>query len=160
METTYPIYVQMDEMRETKILHFSLSTLLPQGSKLALNLKTRTLSLISDGPLLVVEQQLSVNETRMILPLLFSFPHYCPYEVLLCYMFSKVVTDTSIANCRQQLQEAQSQGIWQQELRPIRRAISSLRTKLSSFSLGISNIREGGCSLTGVPSSTYPSSLD
>src|SRR6266700_4679946 len=116
VKTTYPVYIQIDEGRETKILHFSLSSLIPEGSKLALNLKTRTLSLISDGPLLVVEHQLSVNETRMIVPILASFPHYCPYEVLLCYMFSKVVTETSITSCRQHLHEVQSQGTWQQEL--------------------------------------------
>ena len=153
MQTIDPVYTQIETRRETKILHFSLPSLLPGDSKLALSLETRTLSLISGGPLLLVGEQLSVNEMRMLVPILASFPHYCPYEVLLCYMFSKVVTNASIAQCRQQLHEAQSQGTWLQELRPIRRAISSLRAKLSSFSLGISNIREAGCSLTGLLSS-------
>jgi len=160
MQTIDPVYPQIVTRRETKILHFSLPDLFPGNSKLALSLETRTLSLISDGPQLIVEEQLSVNEMRMLVPILTSFPHYCPYEVLLCYMFSKVVTDTAIARCRQQLHEAQSQGTWLQELRPIRRAISSLRAKLSSFSLGISNIREGGCSLIGLPSSNHTRFLD
>jgi hypothetical protein len=160
MRTIDPVYIQLGTRRDTKILHFSLPGLLPEDSKLALSLETRTLSLISGGPQLMAEEQLSVNEMRMLVPILSSFPHYCPYEVLLCYMFSKVVTDTSIAQSRQHLQEAQSQGTWLQELRPIRRAISSLRAKLSSFRLGISNIREGGCSLIGLPTSSYTQSLD
>jgi hypothetical protein len=159
MQTIDPVYIQIDTRRETKILHFSLPGLLPKDSKLALSLETRTLSLISDGPRLLVEEQLSANEMCMLVPIVSSFPHYCPYEVLLCYMFSKVVTDASIAHCRQHLHEAQSQGTWLQELRPIRRAISSLRTKLSSFNLGISNIREGGCSLIGLPSSNHTQPL-
>src|SRR6266496_1083505 len=68
----------------------------------------------------------------------------------------KTVTETSIARCYQRLQEAQDNGTWQQELRPIRRALSSLRTKLRQFDLEISNIRERGCSLAGLAVKTYP----
>lgn len=134
-----------------KTSHFSLSGLLPADHILALNVETRTLSLLSHGPSLLTVQQLSVNELHMILPILEYFPHYCPYEVLLAHVSSSVVTDASIARCRQRLQEAQARGQWQQELRPIRRALSSLRTKLHHFHLEISNIRERGCNLTNLP---------
>lgn len=147
----YPTCTRTYEEVEPKILHFSLPDLLPAGRKLALHLETRTLSLLDDGPLLLAEQQFSANEMRMVVPMLESFPHYCPYEVLLSHLSIQVITPHTIEACRQRLVEAQQRGTWQQELRPIRRAISSLRTKLISFELGVSNVRERGCSLIGLP---------
>jgi hypothetical protein len=132
------------------ISHFSIQGLLPIGQTLVLNPETRTLSLLSDGPMLIVEQQLSSNEMYLFVPILESFPHYCPYEVLLSHIFTKTVTPASIERCRQRLRDAHASGKWQQELRPIRRALSSLRNKLRRFDLGISNMRERGCSLTSL----------
>src|SRR5712692_10347291 len=137
---------------ETKISHLSLPGLLPAGQTLALNLETRTLSLLSDGPLLIMDQKFSLNEISVFVPILESFPNYCPYEVLLSHISSSVVTATSTARCRQRLQDAQNRGEWQQELRPVRRALSSLRNKLHYFGLEISNVRERGCSLTSLRS--------
>jgi hypothetical protein len=97
-----------------------------------------------------VEQQLSANEMHLLVPILDSFPHYCPYEILLSHLTIKVVTAASIARCRQRLQEAQACGKWEQELRPVRRALSSLRNKLYRLDLGISNVRERGCGLTSL----------
>ncbi len=150
MQTTYSLDLQSWEGTETKVLHFSLDALLPSDQKLALNIETRTMALLTEGPQLIVEHQFSVNEWHMILPILSFFPHYCPYEVLLSYLSVKTVTSATIEQCRERLQEAQKNGAWQQELRPIRRAISSLRPKLYSFQLGISNVRERGCGLTGM----------
>jgi hypothetical protein len=108
--------------------------------------------MLTDGPMLLMEQQFSLNELRIIVPLLELYPHYCPYEVLLAHISSNIVTEASIAHCRQRLQEALSRGTWQQELRPIRRALSSLRNKLKHFELGISNVRERGSSLISLAS--------
>ncbi|HLZ80932.1 MAG TPA: hypothetical protein VKP04_04815, partial [Ktedonobacteraceae bacterium] len=119
---------------------------------LALNPDTRTLSLLIEGPQLIMDQQFSYNEMRVLLPILESFPHYSPYEVLLAYLASDVVTAASIARCRKLLQEAQKLGTWHQELRCLRRTLSSLRQKLHAFDLEISNIRERGCSLTSLTS--------
>jgi len=186
-----PVSRKQDNEVGTKISHFSLPGLLPPGLTLALNLETRTLALLTEGPLIMREQRLSVNEmylfmpilealnleTRplslltkgplimreqrlsvnemcVIMPILEAFPHYCPYEELLAHISTNMVTPASIARCRQRLQEAQSHGTWQQELRPIRRALSSLRNKLHSFQLEISNVRERGCSLTSLTSLT------
>ena len=150
MQKTHLIYPQQHEEVEGKITHLSLPGLLAPGHTLALNLEARTLSLLIDGPRLVMEQQLSVNEMHMLVPLLESHPHYCPYEVLLAHISSNAVTEASITRCRQRLREALSRDTWQQELRPIRRALSSLRSKLHRFHLGISNVRERGCSLTSL----------
>jgi len=139
---------------QTKIIHLSLPGLLSTDQTLALNLETRTLSLLSDGPTLIMEQQFSVNEMSVLVPILESFPHYCPYEVLLSHISSPTVTSASIARWRQRLQEAQNGGTWKQELRSIRRALSSLRSKLHRFDLEISNVRERGCSLTSLTSTS------
>ncbi len=132
---------------ETRILHFAFQDLLPPGQTLALSLGTRTLSLLCDGRM-VLDQQFSINELRILEPILQAFPHYCPYEVLLASLSSAPVTGSSVARCRQRLLEAQGSQRWQQELRPIRRALSSVRSKLHRFGLEISNVRERGCSLT------------
>ena len=135
---------------DADIFHFSLQALLPLNHLLVLNIKTRTLSLLTNGPLIVKQQQLTDNEMRVIMPILEFFPHYCPYEVLLSSITSTTVTSTSITRWRQRLEEAQNRGTWQQELRPLRRALSSLRGKLHLFGLEIPTVRERGCSLTSL----------
>jgi hypothetical protein len=150
MQKTSPIHLRQDKEGKTGISYFSLPGLLPIGHILALNLETRTLSLLCDGPMLIMEQQFSANEMAVLVPILHSFPHYCPYEELLSHISSNIVTDSSIISCRERLQEAQSCGIWKQEMKPIRRALSSLRNKLHHFNLEISNVRERGCNLTSL----------
>jgi hypothetical protein len=150
MLKTHDIQIKRHNEARTEIYHSSPEGLLPIGQTLVLNLETRTISLLSDGPLLIVEQQLSANEMHLFVPVLDSFPHYCPYEILLSYLCTKVVTAASIGRCRQRLQEAQACGRWEQELRPVRRALSSLRNKLYRLDLGISNIRERGCGLISL----------
>jgi hypothetical protein len=160
MMKTHPIHIERHKEEETKISHFSLPGLLPPGHTLALDLGTRTLSLLADGPVLIMQQQFSVNEKSVIIPILEAFPYYCPYEVLLAHISSNVVTGASIARCRQRLQEAQSRGTRQQELRSIRRALSPLRNKLHGFGLEISNVRDRGCSLTSLRSTSLLRSSD
>jgi hypothetical protein len=144
--------LQIKAVREVEKnnLHFSLPSLLSSDQRLALNLETRTLALLADGPQLMIVQQFTTNELRIILPLLESYPHYCPYEVMIAHLSSSNVTMSSIARWQQRLQEAQLRGMWQQELRPLRRALTTLRVKLHAFNLEISNIRERGCSLTNL----------
>ena len=141
---------QLDE-REIEIYHFSQSGLLPADQTLAINLETRTISLLSEGPTLIVEQQLSANELHLFVPILDSFPHYCPYEVLLSHLSTKVVTAASIARCRQRLQNALEIGTWDQEMRPVRNVLSRTRLKLRTFGLNIASILETGCILRLMP---------
>jgi hypothetical protein len=148
-----PIQIKRNREEGMKILHFSLRGLLSTGLTLALNLETRTLSLLSDGPQLVSEDHFSVNEMSLIVPILKSYPYYCPYEVLLAHISSKHVDPSLIERCRHRLLEAQINGTWQQEMRPVRRALSSLRSKLHSFDLEVSTVRERGCNLTSL---TFP----
>ncbi len=153
---THHMHTQGDKYRQRSVSHFSLPGLLADGRILALNVDTHSLLLLSDGPRLVLDEQLSANEMRILLPMLEAFPHYSPYEVLLSSLESESVTVAGIARCRQRLQEAQTLGTWPQELRPLRRALSSLRQKLYPFALEISTIREQGCSLTSVATLSHP----
>ncbi|MDQ2888573.1 MAG: hypothetical protein M3Y39_21135 [Chloroflexota bacterium] len=143
---------------EINVVHLRIEGLLAPEQKLALNLRTRTLSLLGEGPKQIMEQQFSANEMRILVPMLHSFPHYCPYAVLLAYIASNDPTPSSIAHCHQRLQDALANGSWPQEVRPIRRALSSLRNKLHHFNLEVSTIRERGCSLTGL--TTIPLSIE
>ena len=142
--------VTLDIHKKGNIIHFNLPGLLSDNRLLALNIETRSLSLLADGPRLIMGQQFSVNEMRVFLPILESFPHYCPYEVLLANMESDDVTASYIAFCRKKLLEAQESGTWTFEMRPLRRTLSSLRKKLHPFNLEISTIRERGCNLTSL----------
>ncbi|GAC1466023.1 MAG: hypothetical protein PVS3B1_12600 [Ktedonobacteraceae bacterium] len=138
---------------QVNIAHFPLRGLLLEGQLLALHSTTRSLSLLAEGPELLEQQQFSDSEFRVLKAVLQAFPYYCPYEVLLASITTHSINTSTVNHSRRKLQEAQSQGEWRQELRPIRRAISSLRTKLHTFQLEISIVREGGCSLTRLTSS-------
>src|SRR5579859_6138187 len=109
MQTTQSVSTTAKMDTDSKqILHFYLPELMPTTQKLALNLETRTLSLLADGPQLIAEQQLSANEFRVIVPIFEFFPYYCPYEVLLAHLTADVVTSTIIDHCQKYLQEAQN----------------------------------------------------
>jgi len=72
-----------------------------------------------------------------------NHPHYAPYEMLLASL-----TALSPDTCRMQLHKAQQLGAEsvKQELTPVYRALSSLRTKLKSIyaPLKISLVRDAG----------------
>lgn len=108
MQTAYPTYSERRDEVEQKILYLPLPGLLPEDSTLALNLETRTLCLLREGPQLITEQQFSYNEMCILFPMLESFPHYYPYEVLLAHISSNFVTTNSIERYWQRLQEALS----------------------------------------------------
>lgn len=130
-----------------EILHFSLQGLLPAGQTLALNTTLGTLSLLvceQDRPRMVQEQQFTTSEICVLMPLLESYPYYCPYEVLLASFTSGRVTEVTIARCRQRLLEAQEAGVWDQEMRPVRNVLSRTRLKTRAFGIEISSILETG----------------
>jgi len=143
-------FTERHEKEETPIVELPLPGLLAPDQRLVIHKEARILSLLGEGPCLLAQQLFSDNELRVLMPILETFPHYCPYEVLLATITSRTATPTAIARWRLRLQEAQHSGTWHDELRPIRRALWSLRQKLLSFQLEISTVRERGCSLTQV----------
>lgn len=132
---------------EEEILHFSLSPILPLGNKLALNLTLGTLSHMSirdKEPFLVMEQQFTVSELCVLLPLLDAHPYYCPYEVLLASFNNGHVAEEQVEKCRERLQEALEEGVWDNEMRPVRNVLSRTRLKTRMFGIEISSILETG----------------
>ncbi len=134
---------------DNEILHFSLDDLLPEGHMLALNLSLGTLSLIANSrdnsyPYLLAEQQFTTSELCVLIPLLKSYPYYCPYEVLLTSFNNGNVNETTIERSRKRLYEAQLEGIWDQEMRPVRNVLSRARLKMRAFRIEISSILETG----------------
>jgi len=134
---------------EEEILHYSLEELLPESQTLALNVLLGTLSLIATDPQrpyprMVAEQQFTGSELSLLLPLLHSHPHYCPYEVLLASFNHRIVTETTVERCRKRLHEAELEGIWDQEMRPVRNVLSRTRMKMRSFNIEIASILETG----------------
>src|SRR5690348_15362892 len=100
MQKAQLIPINRPKEEEAQITHFELLGLLPPGQTLALSGGTRTLSLLYEGRL-VTDRQFSVNEMRILEPILHSFPHYCPYEELLAHLATNTVTVHVVARCRQ-----------------------------------------------------------
>ena len=134
---------------DDEILHFTLDNLLPDSHTLALNLTLGTLSLIANSrdnpyPVLLAEQQFTTSEMCVLIPLLKHYPHYCPYEVLLASFYNGNINEKTIERSRNRLYEAQLEGIWDQEMRPVRNVLSRARLKIRSFNIEISSILETG----------------
>src|SRR5215471_8216746 len=134
--------------------HFPLPCLLPENQVLALNLTLGTLSLLAytDRPLMLAEEQFTHSEVALLLPLLKSFPHYCPYEVLLANFQSGNMDESTVARWRERMHDARLAGIWDQEMRPARNMLSRARLKLHSFGLDILSIFETGYIIMPVQS--------
>ncbi len=129
------------------IRYFTLQGALAEGQTLVLNTALGTFSLLSNGetmPRLLIQQQFTASELSLLLPLLEQFPHYCPYEVMFASFYNGVITEETIERCRLQLQEAQDDGVWDQQMRPVRNVLSRIRYKLRGFNLDIISILETG----------------
>jgi hypothetical protein len=141
------ITLNAPKIDEERILHFSLQEALPSTHTLALNLAFGTMSYIScvaDRPLLLMQEQFTNGEMSVLLPLLEAFPYYCPYEIMFAHFYNGKISDKIVARCRQHLQAAAEEGLWDQEMRPVRSALSRARLKLRPFGIDISSILATG----------------
>ena len=132
-----------------KILHFSLQDSLPVGHTLAMNTAFGTLSYLvcEQGglPRLMCQEPFTNTKMSVLMPLLEMFPYYCPYEVLYASFYSNgKVNEENIASARERLEEAMVDGSWDQEMRPVRCALSRTRLKMRSFGVDISSILSTG----------------
>ncbi len=146
---------QMPQSHE-EILHYTLVELLPPGHTLAINALLGTASLIAQDeawpyPRLFAQQQFTLSELSLLLPLLDSHPHYCPYEVLLASFDHRLITEATIERCRERLQDALDEGVWDHEMRPVRNVLSRTRLKMRSFRVEINSILETGYCLMPLP---------
>lgn len=151
-KTTVSLVKQADEA----ISHLKMPGLLPENQTLALNTRLGTLSLLASDPAfahpkLLAEQQFSTSEMTVLVPLLHSYPHYCPHEVLHASFNGGHTSETAIERARLRLQEAQYAGVWDYEMRPVRNILSRTRFKLRDFGIEISSILETGYILLYLP---------
>lgn len=130
-----------------EILHFSLQGLLPEGHCFVLNTTIGTLSHLvvkENLPSMVMEQQFTTGEICVLMPLLESYPSYCPYEVLLASFHTGRVNEATVARYCALLHEARETEAWDQVMRPVRNVLSRTRLKIRSLHLDISSILETG----------------
>lgn len=128
----------------------TLISLFPTDCILELNESTHMLSLLStDVPHIIAQQAFTRNEWSILIILLQSLPHYAPYEILLAS-----ITELSPIDCRSRIHYAQQAGseALKQELKPVYRALSGVRTKLAKLhpQLKVFLIREVGYILVKV----------
>jgi hypothetical protein len=139
----------LQQQQAAAIMHFSLQDSLPAGHILALNTTFGTLSyLVADGagmPRLLRQEQFTNTEMSVLLPMLELFPYYCPYEVLYANFYSGgKAGEEQIAEAREHLDTAMEDGVWDQEMRPVRCALSRTRLKMRTFNVDISSILATG----------------
>jgi hypothetical protein len=65
------------------------------------------------------------------------------------------VTETTVARCRELLEEAQEEGVWDQEMRPVRNVLSRARLKMHSFGIDIISVHETGYMLKRMSARRY-----
>lgn len=135
---------------EHQIVHYILTDLLPPGQVLALNRELAILSCLAieenkePWPRLLLQEQFSPNEERVLYPLLEQYPHFCPHEALLANFYTGQLTEAQVEHYRQRLQEARNAGIGDYELRPMRNILSRARLRLCKFGIEVCSILDTG----------------
>ena len=128
---------------------FRLPKLLPEGHVLVLNTHSYSLStfvlteLSAEVNGLVAQEVVTELEMYVLLALLESYPHYCPYEVL-----QTAITNDMPARARAFVNRAIEHKTLNSEMKSVRNILSRLRAKLHAFGIGIRSIHAEGYMLT------------
>ncbi len=128
---------------EEKAIHLALPELLPANHTLVVNPVKRIVILFYEEPGEGVrsrEQVFTPSAMRILIPLLQAYPHSCPYEILLTHLYPMPVEEV-----RKQLQEAR-----ETTMRPLRRAISTIRADLHPFGLKVTSLRNSAYTLQRI----------
>lgn len=139
---------------QEKIAYFSFAGALPEKHTLVLNLALGTLSelaICDNGPRLLTQQQFTTSELSLLVPLLESYPYFCPYELMFARFYNGEVTEEILEQCRRRLQAALAGDNWDVVMRPIRNVLSRIRFKLRPFDIDISSLLETGYLLKVTP---------
>src|SRR6266702_8392461 len=135
---------------------FPLAGLLSADRALSVNITYSIVSLVSTDSVscnpILLERPVTETNMRLLLPLL-EFPNGCPveilrasllcsYEGLLAGLFSPDSTareewQTTVAEQRLLLQQAEKQGTWKKDLKSLYNAFCNIRSKLHPFGLEI-----------------------
>jgi hypothetical protein len=129
------------------VLYFALPGLLPASYRFAFHERLHILNLLcasEDGPKLLLDQQFTVQEATVLLPLLRAYPTYCPFDVLHAHFSHVAVTEKESAQSQRRIAAALQMGTGETEMRPLRNVISRTRLKLLAFNIDIVSILEVG----------------
>jgi hypothetical protein len=134
-----------------EIMHFSFASFLPDEAVFAIHPVKRTIAYLTDQggqPRMQHIETLTAVEMCVVLPLFVNTPSYCPHEVLYASLMRGNTAENTVMRCRKHLLEAQESGVWDQEIRPIRNAMSRARLKLRAFGIDVRSIIDTGYLLT------------
>lgn len=150
------MYRKFDASELDDILHYSLIGLLKDTEILAIYKPASLVILMGmdenyKKPILHEANNLTLAEISLLLPLLENYPYFVPYENLLASLdTNNTYTDIDVDHARIKLEEAQEDGYWDQEIRPVRNALSRLRLKIKRFNIDIGSIFETGYQLQTI----------
>lgn len=130
---------------------FVLEGLFPLPHAFVLNSTLGTLLHLSmqpdmPHPVLLAEQQFTEQELSLVVPLLTNYPEFAPMEELyasFCYGYDGL-SERRIDQAREHVHEALEEGVWDQELRPLRNVLSRARFKLRHLGLDAVSLLETG----------------
>lgn len=141
LETNEPSRDDMD------IQHFALAGLLPPGHTLAVYERLGIIAHLTceaGAPKIRGAHHFGDVELLVILPLLLSYPRYCPSEVLLAHFNSIKVTPAAIERAREQLDQATQDRTWEQVMKSAVAVLSRCRTRLADLGIKVvSRPRQG-----------------
>jgi hypothetical protein len=143
-----------DDEAEALITHYPLDGLLPPGHSLAFHRGLGTLAHLTiqqDRALVPCCQQFTEAEITLLVPLLDHYPHHGPYEVLWTSFAWNTTEQEAVTRARPRLQAALEQGGWEEEMRPVRNAISRTRLKLNRMGLDVLGVFHLGSILVARP---------
>jgi hypothetical protein len=143
-----------DDDETTPITHYPLDGLLLPAHSLAFHRGLGTLAhlTIREGRAVVLgEQQFTEAEITLLAPLLDNYPHHCPYEVLWTSFAWNTTEEQAVTRARPHLQAALEQGDREEEMRPVRNAISRTPLKFNQMRLDVLNVFQLGYILVARP---------
>jgi DNA-binding winged helix-turn-helix (wHTH) protein len=136
---------QDGEGHQEPLRHMTLEGLVPANQILVLNLDLRTATLLYNAPegkqTMVEQQHFSPNGMRVLVPLLEAYPKYCLHEVLFASL-----SLLPLEEAYRQMHEMRDLTI-----RSVRRAISSLPSRLRAFGWQVRSIRGEGYLIEAIP---------
>jgi hypothetical protein len=138
-----PILAPVPPPRDEAILYFTLEGLFPQGHTLAYHRSLGILSLLCPDkqvpyPRLIAQQQFSERERDLLLPLLTSYPHFTPYEVLHVSFYQGFtrLSEQAVLQAKQRIDGLRAeQGLWDAEIKPLRNVMARVRVRLREVGL-------------------------
>jgi hypothetical protein len=99
-----------------------------------------------DGlPAIVAACQLTWQEWFVLLPVIASYPDFCPYNVMHAAFNKACITEENIVEAQEILNSATASKKWDAEVRPLRNVLSRARLKIqAAFHLDVYSIFETG----------------